>query len=135
VLAAGPRRSEYFVQLFRNDGNFSETQNSTSRIELSEIAAQAFPVLLDFLYAPPHVMKILFITTENATALYSLSKYFDIRPLRLLAKQFWKSDIQVLTLKTYFEHVTILQQPAVLQRVMTAFWERVLKRERERDHA
>jgi hypothetical protein len=49
MLAAGPRRSEYFARLFQQDGNFSESQNSTSRIELpDEIAAQAFPVLLDF---------------------------------------------------------------------------------------
>jgi BTB/POZ domain len=47
VLATGPRRSEYFVRLFRH--GFAESHNSTSRIELDEIAAKAFPVLLDFL--------------------------------------------------------------------------------------
>jgi hypothetical protein len=73
-----------------------------------------------------------FITRENATALYSLSKYFDTRPLRLLAKQFWKRDIQALTWKTYYDHALILQQPAVLQRAMTVFWEHVLKMERSR---
>jgi hypothetical protein len=33
VLADGPRRSEYFVRLFENDGNFAEAHDKTSRIE------------------------------------------------------------------------------------------------------
>jgi hypothetical protein len=47
VLADGPRRSEYFVRLFENDGNFAEAQDKTSRIELNELQAKAFPEFLD----------------------------------------------------------------------------------------
>jgi hypothetical protein len=47
VLANGPRRSEYFVPLFENDGNFSALQDKTSHIELNQLQVKAFPDFLD----------------------------------------------------------------------------------------
>jgi hypothetical protein len=66
ILASGSRKSGYFIKLFSNGGRFAEAQNSTSRIELKEIAAKAFHDFLDYLYwanSSPNM------TTENATAL------------------------------------------------------------------
>ena len=50
ALSFGSNRSEYFVRLFQNE-SCSEHKTSTSRIEMEEPAAQAFPIMLDYLYS------------------------------------------------------------------------------------
>jgi BTB/POZ domain len=112
-LACGPRRSEYFVKLFANKGNFAESHDNTSRIELTELAAAAFPALLDYMYMVGQKMTFC---TETATALYSLAKYFDVRRLRHDVKQFCFLDMrQADTCGTYYEHATMLQEHAILE--------------------
>jgi BTB/POZ domain len=123
-LTVGPRRSEYFVQMLRDGGGrFAESQTRTSRIELHEIAAAAFPVLLDFCYstgASSVAADSIPFTTNNATALYSMAKYFGIRSLRSLAKQFWKTDIRSSkTCETYYEHATMLHEEKILETATT----------------
>jgi BTB/POZ domain len=73
---------------------FSEAQDNTSRIELNELAAKAFPEFLDYVYMPGQKMEF---KTENATALYSLAKYFDVQRLRYGAKQFFRQDLRTTT--------------------------------------
>jgi BTB/POZ domain len=111
VLAVGPRRSEYFEKLF--DSEYAESQDNTSRIELSEREAKAFPLLLDYMYdaaapKPP-------FTTDNATALYSLAKRFLVTRLYIEAKAFCRQDMQHADkCGTYYEHATILQAKSIL---------------------
>jgi len=50
TLSLGSKKSEYFERLFQSE-NFVEQKTRTSRIELDELAAQAFPVMLDFMYS------------------------------------------------------------------------------------
>lgn len=50
-LAGGTRKSGYFVKLFSDGGRFAETRDGTSRIVLKELAARAFPDMLDYLYS------------------------------------------------------------------------------------
>jgi hypothetical protein len=73
ILAVGSRRSEYFARLFLSAGeNFAESKSKTSKIKLEEIAANAFPQMLDYLYWPE---KELHVTIETATALHHLGSY------------------------------------------------------------
>jgi hypothetical protein len=110
-LAAGSRKSGYFVTLFGN--SFSESTDRKSRIELHELAAKVFPDLLDYLY---HLGPNMPFTTENATALYYMAKYFDMDRLRWDAKQFWKRDLErVGACGTYLEHAYLLQVDKILQ--------------------
>jgi BTB/POZ domain len=112
-LADGPRRSKYFVRLFENDGNFSEAQDKTSRIELNELQAKAFPQLLDYMYLTGEKMSF---TTDTASALYSIVKYFGVVRLQYEVKNFCLQDMQhVETCGTYSEHATILQETSLLE--------------------
>jgi len=121
-LAVGPRRSEYFVKLFSQGGRFAETKDATSRIELEELASKFFPVLLDYLYDGT-----LPLTTDNATALHSMAKYFDMRRLRWEAKQFWQKDISnAITCGVYYEHARILNNEKVLDTATKACSEHIL---------
>jgi len=110
-LAAGWRKSEYFRRLFQND-RFAESQSNTSRIELQELAANAFPDLLDYLYTNEQPLNI---TMDNATALHALGNYFEMRRLRWEAKQFWRKNLTPATCDLYYEHATVLQDETVHQ--------------------
>lgn len=111
ILAQGPRRSEYFFRLFRDGGRFFESKTATSRIDLVEIAAKAFPQLLDYMYS---IDGNLEITTENATALFWLGQYFEIRRLRWDALQFCIKDMSAQTCGTYYEHAFLEQNHKIL---------------------
>jgi hypothetical protein len=76
VLAAGSRRSSYFLALFQTKLKLKEHTLSKSRIILKDTAAEAFPAMLDFIYNAK-----LNVTTENAIALLHLATYFSIPTL------------------------------------------------------
>jgi BTB/POZ domain len=108
-LALGPRRSGYFARLL--SGNFAESQENISRIELNEFAAKAFPQFLDYMYMTGQKMEF---KTEKATALYSLGKYFDVQRLRHEAKQFILKDLSKKTWCTYCANAKLLQEDKIL---------------------
>jgi BTB/POZ domain len=111
VLADGPRPSEYFVRLF--ESNFSEAQDKTSRIELNDLQAKAFPEFLDYMYST--AQKASF-NTDTATALHSLAKYFGVVRLQNEVKKFCLENMQTVdTCGTYYELATILQEKAILK--------------------
>ena len=87
ILSMGSKRSEYFARLFSNK-NLKEHEAQRSRIELEELAAKAFPVMLDYVYSlwgdkPPMI-------TKNAVILHYLGGYFEVRGLRKKARDFWE---------------------------------------------
>ena len=50
IIGIGPRKSEYFANLFQTQNNLAEHASSTSEITLEGSACEAFPDLLDYLY-------------------------------------------------------------------------------------
>ena len=122
-LAAGAYKSEYFRRLFQGN-HFAESQSNTSRIELHELAANAFPDLLNYLYT---MERPLNIHTENATALYHLGHYFEMRRLRWEAKQFWSNDLTVKTCALYYEHATLLHDEKIHQAAAEMCADRILQ--------
>ncbi|GKY93949.1 hypothetical protein MPSEU_000361800 [Mayamaea pseudoterrestris] len=124
-LAGDPRKSGYFVSQFIKGGRFAENGESKSRIELNELAAKSFPDLLDYLYCAESTPKI---STDNATALSFLSKYFDVPQLRWTVKTFWKRDILwPKACGTYYEHARLLNESKIrrasLQSCLDNIWE------------
>jgi BTB/POZ domain len=120
-LTVGPRRSEYFAQLVQ------ESIYNVTTIELVELAAKQLPVLLDFVYSSEKDDPITF-TADNATALYSLAKYFQMHRLQYLAKQFWQVDIwRGETCEIYYQHAKILQQDNILQAATRSWTENIMK--------
>jgi len=98
ILAVGPKRSQYFERLFQKI--YREYETSTSRIELDELSANAFPALLDYMYSRNDDLDI---SCKNAAALYNLSQYFDIEKLRLEIQDYWQNTMVVDEFGTYYE--------------------------------
>ena len=119
ILSVGPRKSEYFCSLFRCTAannhlssqhggggdtatggvvQLRETESKTSTIVLEEMAAKAFPRLLDFAYSSTDT---LYITTENAIALRYLAQYFGMRLLHKKVMEFLRKDITLSNMNTY----------------------------------
>jgi hypothetical protein len=127
IMATGPRRCEYFIRLFEHKQRaLSDSHESTtSRMELPELCAQAFPEFLDYVYMAAENKKGgggCCFTTGNATALYSLAKYFDVRRLRHEVKKFILQDCrQSETCGTYYEHAKILDEHVILE-ALTSYW-------------
>ena len=95
VLAVGPKRSEYFARLF--GGRWpAERADAASHLELEGSAADAFPVMLDYLYSADLVdceFGAEHITAENVVALRHLAQYFQIPKLFALATDVLRSKI------------------------------------------
>ena len=104
VLSVGSKKSDYFCRAFQTK-NLKESQEKTSRIELEEVAAKAFPVMLDYLYG-----KNLRISHENAAPLYHLGDYFGIQPLRNTAQHYWETTMRLEHCGVYYEHAKIFDQ-------------------------
>jgi BTB/POZ domain len=82
----GLHRSEYFATLFA--GDFAELQDNTSHIKLKKLVADVFPLFLDYMYDNSMGGQETPFTTDNATALYSLAKYFGVRRLENEVKKY-----------------------------------------------
>ncbi|GAX12494.1 hypothetical protein FisN_24Hu069 [Fistulifera solaris] len=111
-LAHGPKRSDYFSTLIRSEDGFHENQTNTSRIELDSLAAEAFPILLDYVYGFG-----LELTTKTATALHHLGEYFGIEPLRLRSLEFCRKNMSLHNLHCFYCHAERLNDAPVLKLV------------------
>ncbi len=96
MLSERSRRSEYFATLFKQS-HLAEFTTNSSRIELEDSAANAFPAILDYIYSDKNVK----LDTDNATAIRHLAQYFGIRTLWKLASVFIKGDFSLETAATY----------------------------------
>jgi len=92
TLATGPKKSGYFEALLKS-GQFSESSNSTSVVELPSGITHDFDDFLDYLYAPPSECKRL-IHRYNHSPLLHLAKYFLVPRLLEDVYDFIKKDIQ-----------------------------------------
>lgn len=105
---------------FMNDGmtvpgsqlvDFTDHRSNTTRLEIERLAAQAFPVLLDYMYS---ANSDLDIRTDNATALFALSAQLGIRSLRRKVKDFWTRDMSMENLSTYYGHARVFKDDKIL---------------------
>ena len=116
ILAVGPKKSMYFARLFSNQ-SFVESETKTSRIELEELAAIAFPVFLDYMYALDDALQI---TNENAGALHYLGQYFESSRLRKCAQNFWKHNMTFENCGVYYQQAKIFHDKAISEEVVKA---------------
>ena len=80
ILGLGERKSEYFCTIFKS-GRMAESNNQASEIPLDHQAANAFPIMLDYMYEGKTAIKV---TSENVMPLGYLADYFQIPPLSKL---------------------------------------------------
>jgi hypothetical protein len=124
VLAFGNRRSQYFVNLFRNSDNYTESESNTSQIEMEPLAAQSFPQLLDFLYFANAPLKI---DTDSATPLFYLAEYLEMKKLRTEAMQFIQQDMSLENVGTYYEHARIFHSETIIELAKKLLSEHIMK--------
>ena len=94
TLGLGPKKSGYFETILKS-GQFSESSNSTSVVELPSDVAACFPDFLDYMYAQPLECKRI-IKRENRRALQYLAKYFLVPKLTSAIHGFIEQDMQNL---------------------------------------
>ncbi|CAB9511267.1 expressed unknown protein [Seminavis robusta] len=102
VLVSGRRKSGYFASLFSS--NFKESESATSLIELEPNQADAFPLLLDYLYGNPSLKQSYFQDMEPKMAinLYSLADYFEIASLKSDIKEEVEQSMSVNNVHAYY---------------------------------
>lgn len=116
ILAVGPCKSDYFASLFRST-HLAESQNNTSHIVLEEPAAQAMPIMLDFVYdIPQHKLDI---STQHVVALRYLAKYFGIRILYRKVMEFHKKDMRLDNISTYIADASVFHDETTLRLAAT----------------
>lgn len=91
--------------------DYTDHTANTTRLEVERLAAQAFPVLLDYMYS---VRGDLDINTENATALFALSAQLGIKSLRRKVKDFWTGDLCMENISTYYGHARVFKDNKIL---------------------
>jgi hypothetical protein len=102
VLVAGPRSCKlYFPSLFRPAVRTSEQEDSTSRITLPKDQADAFPIMLDFMYSSDEELAV---HTDNAVTLRSLANYFGCTALTKTVNKFIQKDLTTNTAAAYLHN-------------------------------
>lgn len=109
-------RSDYFARLFSNK-NLKEHEAQTSRIGLEELAATAFPVMLDFVYSLWEDSQRP-ITHENVVALHHLGGYFEVRRLCKKASAFLIQTMIPDHLGMCYEHAKLFRDEKARQAVI-----------------
>jgi hypothetical protein len=79
LLGTGPRSSLYFAKVFRSQF-FSESSAQKSIITLPKVAAESFPLLLDYVY-DSRASKVQVDSPAVATAVRFLANYFGMKEL------------------------------------------------------
>ena len=117
IIAVGSRSSEYFARMFQTA--MKEQNEASTDVELHPLQAVVMPNLLDYLYASSdeEADSVLELSTNTATALYSLGDYFSIVDLRKRAKAFYKNDVQLSNLKLYYTQARFLRTQKVMEHV------------------
>ena len=89
MLAAGAQPSDYFKSVFTGGGSgMREGSSQTTRLDLEDSAAAAFPAYLDFVYTGE-----LAVTSESATALLHLAGSLRCHQLHNVVTQFMQDDL------------------------------------------
>lgn len=116
VLSAG---SKYFARLFANSG-LKEHETQTSHIEMEDLAAKVFHLMLDYLYSLWDTDKKP-VTTENAVTLHYFGQYFEIPGLRKEARTFFaEGGMTVNMASIYLEHAHIFHDDIAYAAVVEA---------------
>jgi hypothetical protein len=81
ALAVGPKRSDYFAQLFKESSS-----TNTSQLHLSKAQASVFPMVLDHMYTQAPLV----LDSATAYSLYSLAEQLGIPSVLQAATDFYR---------------------------------------------
>jgi hypothetical protein len=114
-LGAGPRRSDYFCNVFHNT-ELAESKTSTTVLELEASAAQAFPDMLDFIYNQEKENQ----SSESAVPLRHLASYFCVPPLFEHTNKFIQKDIGTSNIHVYLKEALLYHDDMMIRATMEA---------------
>ena len=83
--------------------------------------------MLDYVYERNGKDAALEINTESAAALHKLGEYFGMRRLRWDSKAFWKNDMNLDNLHTYFQHAQLFQDKKIMVQVAKILVENIME--------
>jgi BTB/POZ domain len=95
---------------------FAHGHETSSTICLYSRAAEMFPLFLDYMYNP----ETLQLNIDNATVFHFFGWAFQVRHLQWEAKKFWKANMSVETVATYYRDAVTLSDAKVLEAVKTS---------------
>jgi hypothetical protein len=96
-LSWGKYKSEYFSGVFNSKG-LKESSDSVTRVELDSKVAEAFPIMLNFLYTGNLNCK-----SKHIVALFWLADYFMIESLKPQLKQELRKKVNKLEVLLYIQ--------------------------------
>ena len=119
ILAFGARRCDYFTKLFQSCDKFIEGQKSRSRIVLEASAAEAFPVMLDYMYqlvGPYHgdFYQLFYKHPQMAASLYYLGDYFRNQRLLTVVLEYFKALNKMKHFYTHYKQAKLFHCEAIL---------------------
>mmetsp|Transcript_10720 Transcript_10720/g.15776 ORF Transcript_10720/g.15776 Transcript_10720/m.15776 type:complete len:351 (+) Transcript_10720:114-1166(+) len=118
LIGAGPRGSQYFLKLFTISG-LKESQTCTSKLDLEETAASAFPDMLDFMYASQN--EEVKVKTETAVAMRHLANYFGIPTLFESTIKFIQEDMNEFNIHIYLKEARQYHDESIIEATMEIF--------------
>ncbi|KAL3934399.1 MAG: hypothetical protein SGBAC_009873 [Bacillariaceae sp.] len=90
ALAAGPRKSQYFADLFGKQVN--NFKNQRLRLEMPDESVKVFPVFLDFVYGENDLESVE--EKEDVYTVYEQAEFFDTPLLKEAAANWCKKRLQ-----------------------------------------
>ena len=110
MLAVGKRKSEYFVDTFRQHYK-SGSKSNVTEIIVPDQAAQLMPMLLDYIYLD---VAALSLSSETASSLRYLSQFFGIKVLFERVMKFIQKDLSLKSLVSYYKSSVALADRKIL---------------------
>ena len=101
IIAAGPRKSDYFLRQCRGGGasRLAEAARCESKLDLEATAAEAIPDFLDYVYSGE-----LNATKENACSLFHLANYLGNPALHASAMKYLDANLSYNTAPMFLAH-------------------------------
>lgn len=106
---------KYFCKLFKK---YRRLPDGRSDFNLDDKAANAFPEFLDYIYHLNNEADL--ITRDNVVPLYYLSRIFMVDRLRWETRQFWETDMSIVTIANYYRLAIVFEEEPLLDRVLKA---------------
>jgi len=113
ALAAGPRKSEYFADLFGKQVN--NFKNQRLRLEMPDESAKVFPVFLDFVYGENDLESVQ--EKEDAYAVYEQAEFFDTPLLKDAVANWCRKRLQWYNIPDFFPELERFQDAGPLVRM------------------
>lgn len=106
VVGFGPRKSNYMVKEFYRqieDRNYGSGSNIT-KLSLPFWQAEAFPMVLDFMYYTKEVKQTL--TAERACSVFKIAEMLDIPPLEDAIENFYRKTLSLKNMTEFMAAAT-----------------------------